>query len=133
MFNTNYIKTIITKFLKASDKTLKQNMQLQQLYDSNDYYEMLMLLQEYNLSQTMPFLACGMSCYFNNQVNENGLSNLKLSDQDIEDAKFIASCFGKLINYSDNNLSTLYTTLLGTTEFNYGMQTFPAGIFEDVF
>ena len=81
MFNTNYIKTIITKFLKASDKTLRQNMQLQQLYDSNDYYEMLMLLQEYNLSQTMPFLACGMSCYFNNQVNENGLSNLKLSDQ----------------------------------------------------
>lgn len=133
MFNTNYIKTIISKFLKSSDKTLKQNMQLQQLYDSNDYYEMLMLLQEYNLSQTMPFLACGMSCYFNNQVNENGLSNLKLSDQDIEDAKFIASCFGKLINYSDNNLSTLYTTLLGTTEFNYGMQTFPAGIFEDVF
>ena len=133
MFNTNYIKTIISKFLKSSDKTLRQNMQLQQLYDSNDYYEMLMLLQEYNLSQTMPFLACGMSCYFNNQVNENGLSNLKLSNQDIEDAKFIASCFGKSIKYSDNNLSILYTTLLGTTEFNYGMQTFPAGIFEDVF
>ena len=38
--------------------------------------------------------------------------------------------FGTItINYLDNNLSTLYTTLFGTTEFNYGMQTFPAGIF----
>lgn len=133
MFNIDYIKAIISKFLRTSNKNVKPNIQLQQLYDSNDYYEVLMLLQEYNLSQAMPFLACGMSCYFNNQVNENGLSNLKLSPQDIEDAKFIASCFGKTINYSDNNLSTLYTTLLGTTEFNYGMQTFPAGIFEDVF
>lgn len=133
MFNTNYIKTIITKFLRTSTKTIKPNKQLQQLYDSNDYYEMLMLLQEYNLSQSIPFLASGMSSYFNSQVNATGLSNLKLSTQDIEDAKFIASCFGKTINYSDNNLSVLYATLLGTTEFNYGMQTFPAGIFEDVF
>ena len=133
MFNVNYIKTIINNFLKSLNKAAKLNIQLQQLYDSNDYYEMLELLQNYNLSQPMPFLACGISCYFNSQVDENGLSNLKLSEQDIEDAKFIAACFGKTINYSDNNLSTLYTTLLGTTEFNYGMQTFPAGIFEDVF
>ena len=133
MFNANYIKAIITKFLKFSNKAVKPNIQLQQLYDSNNYYEMLMLLQEYNLSQSMPFLASGMSCYFNDQVSENGLSNLRLSIQDIEDAKFIASCFGKTTNYSDNNLPILYTTLLGTTEFNYGMQTFPAGIFEDVF
>ncbi len=133
MYNIDYIKTIITNFLKSSNTIVRPNIQLQQLYDTNDYYEMPMLLQEYNLSQSMPFLASGLSCYFNNQVNENGLSNLKLSAQDIEDAKFIASCFGKTINYSDNNLSTLYTVLLGTIEFNYGMQTFPAGIFEDVF
>ncbi len=133
MFNIDYIKTIITKFLKSANTAVRLNIQLQHLYDTNDYYETLKLLQEYNLSQPMPFLACGLSCYFNSQANENGLSNLKLSTQDIEDAKFIASCFGKTINYSDNNLSTLYTTLLGTVEFNYGMQTFPAGIFEDVF
>ena len=65
MFNTDYIKAIISKFLRISNKNVKPNIQLQQLYDSNDYYEMLMLLQEYNLSQAMPFLAYGMSCYFN--------------------------------------------------------------------
>ncbi len=133
MVNMNYIKTIISNYLKSLNAAVKPNAQLQQLYDKNDYYEMLMLLQEYNLSQPMPFLASGLSCYFNSQADENGLSNLKLSDQDIEDAKYIASCFGKKINYSDNNLSTLYVNLLGTIEFNYGMQTFPAGIFEDVF
>ena len=133
MFNSNYIKAVITKFLKNSNKAVKPNIQLQQLYDSNNYYELLMLLQEYNLSQSTPYLATGQSCYFNEQVSQNGLSSLKLAEQDIEDAKFIAMCFGKTLNYSDNDLSTLYTTLLGTTEFNYGMQTFPAGIYEDVF
>ena len=133
MLKSDYIKEIITKFLRTHTNTIKLNIHLQELYDSKEYNELLMLLQEYNLSQTMPFLASGLSCYFNEQIDEKGLSNLKLSSQDIEDAKFIASCFGKTINYSDNNLSTLYTTLLGTTEFNYGMQTFPAGIFEDVF
>lgn len=133
MLNKDYIKQIILNFLKSTNKKVKLNYQIQQLYNSNDYYELLMQLQEYNLAQPMPFLASGMSCYFNRQIDESGLSNLKLTNQDKEDVKFIASCFGKEINYSDNNLSTLYTTLLGTVEFNYGMQTFPAGIFEDVF
>lgn len=133
MTNADYLKTIITKFLRLESKVVKPNRELQHLYDSNNYDEMLMLLQEYNLSLPMPILASGMSCYFNNQVDEHGLTNLKIAPKDIEDAKFIASCFGKTINYADNNLPILYTTLLGTTEFNYGMQTFPAGIFEDVF
>lgn len=133
MVNLGYIKMVISNFLKSSDKKVKVNYQLQQLYNSSDYYELLMQLQEYNLGQPMPFLASGMSCYFNDQIDEFGLSNLKLAEQDIDDARFIASCFGNEINYASNNLSILYTTLLGTSEFNYGMQTFPAGIFEDVF
>lgn len=133
MIKTDYIKTVVTKFLRLENKNVKPNIELQELYNSNNYEEMLMLLQEYNLSLEMPYLASGMSCYFNKQVDENGLTNLRISKEDIEDAKFIASCFGKTINYSDNNLLILYTTLLGTTEFNYGRQTFPAGIFEDVF
>ena len=56
-----------------------------------------------------------------------------MKPQDIEDAKFISSCFGKNTMYSENNIPVTYTTLLGTTEFNYGTRTFPAGIFEDVF
>ncbi len=137
MLNMDYIMTIITNYLKSLNAAVKPNAQLQQIYDkygkNDNPTEMLMFLEEYNLSQPMPFLASGLSCYFNSQADENGLSNLRLSNQDIEDAKYIASCFGKTINYSDNNLSTLYVTLLGTVEFNYGMQTFPAGIFEDVF
>lgn len=132
--NINYTKSIILKILNLINKKVKPNFQLQHLYNSNCNYEELMYaLQEYNLSEAVPYLASGMSSYFNKQVDESGLSNLKLSAQDKEDAKFIASCFGKKINYSDNDLSILYTTLLGTTEFNYATQTFPAGIFEDVF
>ncbi len=46
----DYIKTIIAKFLRVSNKAVELNTQLQQLYESNEYYEMLMLLQKYNLS-----------------------------------------------------------------------------------
>ncbi len=134
MLNANYVKAMITKILGSLHNEVKPNIELQQLYEStSNHEEMLMALQRYNYAQSKPFLASGMSCYFNDQVDEHGLSNLKLSRQDMEDAKFIASCFGKDVNYSVNDLSIVYTTLLGTTEFNYGMQTFPAGIFEDVF
>ena len=81
----------------------------------------------------MPYLASGVSSYFNEQIEQKGLSYLKLSMQDIEDAKFISACFNKETNFSDNNLSILYTSLLGTVELNYASQSFPAGIFEDVF
>lgn len=129
----NYIKQFITKVIKLDRGKIKHNYQLEQLYNPDNYSEMLMQLQEYNLIQSIPYMACGMSGYFNIKVEELGINNLKLDGQDKEDAKFIAACFGKKTNYSDNGLSVLYITLLGTTEFNYAMQTFPAGIYEDVF
>lgn len=92
-----------------------------------------MNLQEYNLQQKDPYFATGQSCYFNEQIDNFGLSNLKLNPQDIEDARFISNCFGIETHYLGNNTSIIYATLLGTTEFNYGIQTFSAGIFEDVF
>ena len=61
------------------------------------------------------------------------LGNFKLNYQDIEDARYISRCFGKNTTYSENNIPITYTTLLGTTEFNYASQSFPAGIYEDVF
>lgn len=133
MISKEYIKAIIKRILNQSEKDIKKNVTIQELYDENDYYQLLSLLEEYNISKQVPLLACGMSCYFNDQVAENGLSELKVNEEDKKDAKYIASCFGKSINYSETDLSILYMTLLGTTEFNYGMQTFPAGIFEDVF
>lgn len=133
MASAEYIKSLIARYRKLTAKGIRPNSVLQQLYDSNNYYDLLILLEKYNLKQTMPYLASGISGYFNEQISEYGLSSLKLSEQDREDCKFIASCFGKNIHYSDNDLSPIYTTLLGTTELNYGMQTFPAGIFEDVF
>jgi len=134
MIRIDYIKAIISKYLVSVNKTVTHDVQLQKLYDLNYCVdELLMYLAEYNLNQSIPYLACGMSCYFNSQADTEGISNFKLTEQDKMDAKYIASCFGKEINYSDNDLSVLYTTLLGTTELNYATQTFPAGIFEDVF
>ena len=79
MVNTEYIRTIISNFLQLSNKKIRLNKKLQQLYDSNNYYELLILLQEFNLTQPVPYLACGMSNYFNSQVEELGLSGLKIS------------------------------------------------------
>ena len=134
----NYSKLLLWKLLNSINKKIKFNSQLQHLYNTNYSLddggsEFMQMLMGYNLSQPVPFLACGTSGYFNNQIDNYGLSNTTLTEQDKEDAKFIAKCFGKDINYSDNQLPILYTTLLGTTEMNYGMQTFPAGIYEDVF
>lgn len=128
-----YIRAILSKYFNSINDKIKFNEQLQQFYDPENIYDMLTRLQEYNYNLPIPYLATGLSCYFNEQIDKFGLSNFKIAEQDKDDAKFIANCFGKKTNYGENNISTLYTTLLGTTEFNYGMQTFPAGIFEDVF
>jgi len=134
MVNKGYVQLIMSKFLQVYNKIVRKDFELQQIVDNCDnYYDLLNFLQEYNLKQSIPYLACGLSGYFNNQVDKNGLNNLKLSEQDKDDANFIASCFGRNDSYSGNGLSIIYTTLLGTVEFSYGMQTFPAGIFEDVF
>ena len=61
------------------------------------------------------------------------MSGLRLRDEDIEDAKYIAECFGKQINLSNDALDILYVTLPGTTEVNYATQTFPAVILKTYF
>lgn len=102
-------------------------------YDAENDAQLLMSLQQFNQERSVPYLASGQNGYFNEQIDSNGLTNLKVKAQDLEDAKFISSCFGKNTNYQSNNIQVIYTTLLGTTEFNYASQSFPAGIFEDVF
>lgn len=120
----------------------KHNSELQKIYDSviganlEDWeaqWEMQNRFQEFNMSAETPFLASGQSSYFNEQIDQSGMSGLKLREQDVKDARFIAECFGKKASFSDDNLDILYTTLPGTTEMNYAAQTFPAIIFEDVF
>ncbi len=102
-------------------------------YDAENDAQLLMCLQEFNQERSVPYLASGQNGYFNEQIDANGLVSLKVKEQDLEDAKFISSCFGKNTNYQTNDIQIIYTTLLGTTEFNYASQSFPAGIFEDVF
>lgn len=120
----------------------KHNSELQEIYDSviganlEDWeaqWEMQNRFQEFNMSAETPFLASGQSSYFNEQIDQSGMSGFKLREQDVKDARFIAECFGKKVSFSDDNLDILYTTLPGTTEMNYAAQTFPAIIFEDVF
>ncbi len=90
-------------------------------------------VEDFNCTTKASFLASGQSSYFSEQIDKNGMSGLRLRDEDIEDAKYIAECFGKQINLSNDALDILYVTLPGTTEVNYATQTFPAVIFEDVF
>ena len=135
-----YFFMIASKYLAYLKHIGKIDKKIQAIYNENKYdYDalsnstLLMDLEEYNLSLNVPYLASGQSCYFNESVDANGLYNFKLRQQDIDDARFISQCFGVTTNYHDVSIPIIYTTLLGTTEFNYATQTFPAGIFEDVF
>lgn len=140
MNRKTYFLTIINNYIKKIKGNKKVNTIIQSLYNKYGYgytdindAQLLMDLQNYNMLQDDPYLATGQSGYFHEQIMSNGLGSFKLNSQDIEDAKYISNCFGKVTMYSENNIQITYATLLGTTEFNYGTQTFPAGIFEDVF
>lgn len=130
-----YFNSLKGRYPNYFGKKIKPNLELQKIYDSSsDIWTLLNSFYEYNARQEEGFLASGLSSYFNNQIdNQQCLSDIKLDIQDIDDAKFIARCFGKTISYCNRNVSLIYTSALGDTVINYAMQTFPAGIFEDVF
>lgn len=127
--------------LTKRKQAARRDRELQALYkkvdmvqDEDARYRLAEQLQNYNLNSKMPFLASGQSSYFNQQIDTEGFGKqLQISTQDQEDAKFIANCFGHTITYGENDLPILYTALPGTAEINYAMQSFPAGIYEDVF
>jgi len=124
------------KWIKSFVNKVHFNVDLQKLYDANidNLSEFSMLMEQYNINgKGEVYLATGVSCYFNDQVDSLGLANIEITGQDLEDVRFIQECFGKKNKYGDNHLKVLYTTLPGTTEVIYGMQPFPAGIYEDVF
>ena len=140
MDKTREFFTSVKKYLSNIKKQSKVNNFVQDYYNKYSYGysevndgQLLMKLQNYNMSLNVPYLATGQSGYFHEQIMSNGLGSFKLNPQDIEDAKFISKCFGKNTAYSSNNTPITYATLLGTTEFNYASQSFPAGIYEDVF
>lgn len=140
MNKTREFFTSVKNYLSNIKKQSKVNNFVQDYYNKYSYGysevndgQLLMELQNYNMSLNVPYLATGQSGYFHQQIMSNGLGSFKLNPQDIEDAKFISKCFGKNAAYSSNNIPITYATLLGTTEFNYASQSFPAGIYEDVF
>jgi hypothetical protein len=79
------------------------------------------------------FLATGVCSYFNDQVDKFGLANIRVSEQDTEDARSIQKYFGNVRCFGDNGVKMIYTVLPGLYELEYGRQPFPAGIYEDVF
>ena len=137
--NIYFLKTLKDYYTKLKSNKVDKN--IQQIYDHYKYgydfdmdQELLYTLEEYNSKLDEPYFATGQNSYYNDQIEEKGLSNLRLKEQDIEDANFIATSFGKKPHSSSNNsIPIVYTTLLGTTEFNYASQSFPASIFEDAF
>lgn len=136
--NTDWDLFLNTETSEAEQKTIRQNTEIQELFDSSIKGGLLAereTLQQYNMARNLEdcYLASGQNGYFSEQIDIEGFSGMKLQEQDKNDAKFIAKSFGRNITFGDNNLQVLYTTLLGTTESNYAMQAFPAGIMEDVF
>ena len=90
-------------------------------------------IRSLNMESDSPYLATGQNGYFVDQIEKNGFGKLKISESDREDARFISECFGVKTGYGVHKETILYTTLPGTVEMNYASQTFPAGIYEDVF
>ncbi len=139
MNNSRFFPKKVVDYLKRIFKKRNVDNELQSLYDAykfgyNDSMdnEFLRVLQMYNKEQKTPYLATGQSGYFNEYIDKNGLGNLSLDDEVIEDAKNI-SVFLDVKDFFKKNTPIVYTTLLGTTEFNYASHTFPAAILEEVF
>lgn len=124
------------KRIKSFRHKVSFNVGIQKIYDANldNLAEFEMLMQQYNInSKGDIYFATGVSGYFNDQVDNLGLANIRITGEDLEDVRFIQECFGNTIKYGENGVKATYTTLPGTTEVTYGMQAFPAGIYEDVF
>ena len=102
-------------------------------YTSTTDNTLLYLLSEYNKTLEEPYLATGQSCYYSEQIAKNGLTNLHFDQETIDDINYIFQCFGKKPYAKKGDIPIVFTTLLGTTEFNYATQSFPAFIYEDVF
>lgn len=139
MISKEYLLKLFSKAL-SSKNCIKIDKNIQEIYNKFGYgYNsendamLLGYLQQYNMQLEKPYLASGQSGYFTEQILQNGLGNFKLKEQDAEDAKFISGCFGNKNNYSNSQVPITYACVLGNVEFNYASQTFPAGIFEDVF
>ncbi len=135
-FSLNRELSLYFKLIKSFVNKVHYNINLQKLYDehSDNLSFLSPMLERYNLEgEGEVYLATGLSSYFNDQIDRMGLANIRITEQDLEDVRFIQDCFGKKNRYGDNGLKVLYTTLPGTTEVDYGMQPFPAGIYEDVF
>ncbi|MGN1000722.1 MAG: hypothetical protein ACI4OG_02165 [Bacilli bacterium] len=139
MISKEYVLNIIRKVIN-NNKNISKDTNIQKIYDSfgfgyNEEYDtqLIMYLQQYNMQLETPYLASGQSGYFTEQIMKNGLGAFSLNEQDANDAKYISSCFGRKTNYSNVAIPITYTCVLGTVEFNYASQVFPAGIMEDVF
>ena len=103
-------------------------------FDSADDGEFLSALEELNISLEEPYIVTGQNGYFNERIMSKGLGDLSLDPEDQEDVDFIIDCFhNHNRRFQTDSIPFFSTTLLGTVEFNYATQTFPAGIEENVF
>ena len=120
---------------------IEQDSELQGIYDKvvNNLSKESFSIKRFNpfsiFSVDKLYLVSGQNSYFNNHIQQNGLNNISVEE---EDAKVIAILhslvlrYGHPANYGDNN-SIVYVTPPGTIELDYARQSFPSGILEDVF
>lgn len=103
-------------------------------FDKDDDYDFLSRLEELNSGLEEPYVVTGQNGYFSERIMARGLGDLSLDPEDQEDVDFIIDSFGgKRKKFNSDNIPFFSTTLLGTVEFNYATQSFPAGIEENVF
>ena len=112
-----------------------QTIRIIQTLCNNCGYDTTLLdfLKKYNKSLPEPYLATGQSCYYNAQIERHGLTGLHFDEETIDDINYIRKAFGKEPVAVRGEIPVVYTTLLGTTEFYYATQSFPAFIFEETF
>ena len=139
-----HITRVIIDFLKRN-KEYNFIKSIQSMYDSHRLthgygmdrdsdYDLLISLQEININLEEPYIVTGQSGYFNERIEREGLGDLSLDREDLEIVNYIIECFhNNQRKFMTDSISFFSSAFMGSVEFNFATQTFPAGIEENVF
>ncbi len=115
------------------------NMELQKEYDRvvNTATKESILMRSFDLfGDDSLYFASGQSAYFNKQIEEKGLNDLRIDEYDAETLRqlylLVNRGFGRPKDYGVKG-TMLYVCAAGTGELDYSRQSFPSGILEDIF
>ena len=96
--------------------------------DKNADIVFLDTLRRINSGLEEPYFVTGQSGYFTERIEREGLGDLTLEKEDQEIVDFIIDCFHHRhdMKFKASSIPFFSSTLMGTVEYNYGTQSFPA-------